>query len=160
MATTTTTDSHDDYWKLDHHEELTAKQMRALLEEGRYDVGSLWEKDRLRHNEELRHLIKARKIDISNYTEGHRIGQRQDLMDSLDRDDMHPNFHRFMKLPAELRNQIYGYHLADFRKPIYAPSQPPLSTTCRLIRQEFLPLFYSTCIFEVRLNADKRQTPK
>ncbi|KAK4549770.1 hypothetical protein LTR36_005071 [Oleoguttula mirabilis] len=167
MATTNTTDAHDDCWKLSCHRDLTAKEMREELEARGYHVGSIMDKDRLREhlrrsdlglmsyykctNEELRQLIEARQIDISSYTDKHRIGPRQDLTHSLDRADMHPKFHGFTKLPAELRNQIYGYHLADFQKSIYAPSQPPLSKTCRLIRQEFIPLFYGTCCFEVRL---------
>lgn len=163
MAMTSTTDHHDDYWKLDDYGKHTAKQMKALLDQRGYYNGSLTDKAKLRlclrradlglmsyqncTNDELRKLIAMRKTDNST----HHEGQREYLLRYLHGMDEQPEFHRFVDLPAELRNKVYAYYFAEFRQPIYAPSQPPLSMTCRLIRQETLRMFYSMCTFEVRL---------
>ncbi|KAK3713458.1 hypothetical protein LTR37_008416 [Vermiconidia calcicola] len=64
---------------------------------------------------------------------------------------------RLLKLPAELRNRIYELALLRIKSPQRAASfirtpamslemrvmQPPLACTCKQIRNETLPLFYS-----------------
>lgn len=56
------------------------------------------------------------------------------------------------RLPAELRNAIYEMaltatsvlELEPWRTRATAPTQPPLTRTCRAIRAEALPIFYSS----------------
>jgi len=161
-------EKHDDYWKLRLPRVFSVQEMRDWLESHNYHVGSIVEKYRLRNylrranmglmsyhkcsNDELRRLIAARKIDVSELTEGGRKGQRGDLLEALDKDDMSPKFRRFIGLPAELRNAVYKYCFAEFEMPIYAPSQPPISMTSSLIRRETLPVFFNTCRFDIRMS--------
>ncbi|KAK4958077.1 hypothetical protein LTR10_004502 [Elasticomyces elasticus] len=171
MATTRSGEEHDDYWKLTVLPQ-SAKGMRLWLEERKYHVGSIKSTARLQEcvrraqlglmsyhkltNDELRGLITARRIDASGYMTRHNRGTREELLRSLDYEDMHPLFLRFLNLPPELRNRVYGYYYAEFRQPIYAPSQPPLSRVCRQLREESLPMFYSTCEFDFRLQRFQR----
>lgn len=66
----------------------------------------------------------------------------------------------FLKLPPELRNRIYEAVLTDpyaisavhwdFEIPrSTTPEQPPLTRTCRAIRAEALPIFYSSNTFMI-----------
>ncbi|KAK3075159.1 hypothetical protein LTR53_001770 [Teratosphaeriaceae sp. CCFEE 6253] len=166
MATTSTRQRHDDYWKLDVSQG-SIKDVRAMLESRHYHVGSIRDGERLekcyrrvqlgllsyhmRSNDELRALVAGRKLDVSGYIDKYRQGQRFDLLRILDEADLAPSFHRFLELPPELRNQIYGYYYGACRKKVLAPSQPPLTLTCSLIRRETLPMFYATFVFKVQL---------
>ncbi|KAK5740562.1 hypothetical protein LTR17_004599 [Elasticomyces elasticus] len=166
MSVTNSRDQHDDYWKLEIFQG-SVKQMRAWLEGRKYHVGSIKNVGRLQEhisraklgimschgftNDELRELILAKNIDASRYITKHNRGTREDLILLIDRANLHPSFHRFLEMPPELRNRVYGYYYADFRDRIYAPSQPPLSRICRQLRKECLPMFYATCDFEFRL---------
>ncbi|EMC97054.1 hypothetical protein BAUCODRAFT_436962 [Baudoinia panamericana UAMH 10762] len=168
MATTTTTNKHDDYWKLipDQYK-MTVKEMRTELQRRNYPVGGITDKGHLRHclyrsdrgrlshhtltNRELRERIASRKIDASEVISKYRKGPREELLRLLEDDDMHPKFHRFSELPPELRVKLYEYYVGEFRQPIYAPSQPPLSKTSSLLRRELLPIFYASCSFKIRL---------
>ncbi|KAK0365427.1 ornithine aminotransferase [Friedmanniomyces endolithicus] len=67
-------------------------------------------------------------------------------------------FPRFMDLPPELRVEIYGHHFRSFDEGILAV-QPPLTTVCKLLRQEALPMFYRShrfglCAFNDDYGAD------
>ena len=166
MAVAITRDQHDDYWKLDLHYNLTAKEMRALLEERHYNVGTLMDKGRLKEHlrrtdlglpsyydltiDGLRALLALRKVS-SDHGTSYGFTMKRRLVKWLEEADLHPDFNRFLGLPPELRNKVYGYYYAGLRQPIYAPSQPPLSRICRQIRKESLPMFYAVCEFEFRL---------
>ena len=57
---------------------------------------------------------------------------------------------RFLDLPPELRVQIYTHYFKSFvgtRANIQ--TQPPITGACQLVRQESLPVFYSTCKFRL-----------
>ncbi|KAK1048822.1 hypothetical protein LTR74_017456 [Friedmanniomyces endolithicus] len=168
MATTSTRRKHDDYWKIRIRPGYdTAKVMRDKLKDRNYHVSSNMRKDLLSeclrrsnlgilsHHKltipELRERIKARKIDTTGFFPKLTTSSRQELLSALDQADLNPKFEHFLQLPPELRNKIYADYYAGFKMPLCAPSQPPLSHTCRQLRQESLPMFYATCKFEIRL---------
>lgn len=163
MATTETSHNHDDYWKLPHYD-MTAKAMKAELDKRNFRTSSCMEKWRLREHlrrsdmgvpsyafdscEDLRGLIVARNIDVEDMAR-FRGGTVSDLISILDEG----SFHDFIRLPPELRNRIYEMYFAEFNhKPLYAPSQPPLTKTNSLVRRETLPMFYDRCTFELPLH--------
>lgn len=100
-------------------------------------------------NNELRDFIRSRGVDKQSIRG--KLGQREELLRALEYQDYHPKFEKFTSLPSELRTQIYEYYFAGFQKRAHAPQQPPLTLTCRLIRDEALPLFYSSCTFEFNI---------
>ena len=160
---------HDTYWKLQTytdrklatHTELTAKEMRDILESRKYFPSKNATKAHLTAclersnrglliytkypNKELRRLLKQRRPSKEHML----LGSRERLLAELERLDKTPAFTRFASLPAELRNRIYELYFSQFEGPLYAPSQPPLTLINSAIRQECLPLFYGNCAFEV-----------
>ena len=154
-----------EYWQLGQYHNLSVKEMKAMLAERHYDTGSIADKERLRRclqrsdlgllsyvkykNDELRELITIRGIK-TEFIKGNK-GQRYELIDALEYEDNHREFRNFTNLPAELRTRVYEYYMADFTEPLTAPKQPPLTLTSGLVRKESLPLFYSTCIFNIAL---------
>ncbi len=73
---------------------------------------------------------------------------RADMIAILEQADDERVFPRFMDLPPELRVEIYGHHFRSFDEGILAV-QPPLTTVCKLLRQEALPMFYRSHRFGV-----------
>jgi len=57
-----------------------------------------------------------------------------------------------VSLPPEIRNKIYQEIIGGKNRVVRLSSkpveQPALSQTCRLIRNEMLPMFYGDCVFE------------
>lgn len=153
------------YWEPRTYSNLSVGAMRQMLEKRGYHVGKLKDQDKLRWqlqrsdqgllsylgrpNSELRALIRARDLE-TDFGPGN-IGQRFELLEVLEEADQNPEFERFMDLPPELRARIYEYYFLSLKEPLLAPTQPPLTLTNRMIRQESLPLFYATCSFELRL---------
>lgn len=157
--------TRDDYWKLEHYSGLKSKEMEQMLKDRGYDAGSRKSAENLsRHlqradlglrsyvklqNSELKDLISKRRPDMDV-----EIGnKREDLIDALEYADYHPEFDRFTELPPELRAKIYAYYFAEFEEALVAPKQPPLTRTSRMVRREALPLFYSSCTFELPMRA-------
>ena len=166
MAITSASYQQTDYWKLPSYRGYSVKEMRELLNQRQYYAGSAKDKGKLSEclrrsdlglisyvnlsNKDLRQLIEDRDIDTSDVLDGIRMGRRQDLVSLLESADDRPRFRKFLRLPPELRNRIYDFYFAEFEdKPIYAPTQPPLTTSCRTIRSETLQMFYSKCKFAV-----------
>lgn len=62
---------------------------------------------------------------------------------------------RFLDLPAELRNRIYGFYLAECGTVVIKPYEkkttgyPPITKVSRQTRSEVLPLFYASATFEL-----------
>lgn len=59
---------------------------------------------------------------------------------------------RFLDLAAELRVRIYKYHIQSEYPGIFVSikqPQPAIAAVSRLLRNECLPIFYSTCTFHV-----------
>ena len=69
---------------------------------------------------------------------------------------------RFMDLPPELRVLVYTKLLPDSDvtaidvKHQYAMRYPAITTVTREIRKEFMPIFYSHCVFSFKLRAEPR----
>ncbi|CAK3867555.1 Hypothetical predicted protein [Lecanosticta acicola] len=133
------------YPKSGNKEQITRALFRAQLGLTQYHNCS---------NTQLRKFIHDRKIDASGVIGGKFIGNHRELVSLLERADEHPQFHKFMDLPAELRNRVYEYHFSDMRTA-YAPAQPPISRASRVLRQESLSMFYSICIFNISFNVSR-----
>lgn len=71
------------------------------------------------------------------------------LIAKLDERDDTRTFTKFLDLPAELRNCIYEFYMVDFPSTLRLPTTPPLARTNRKIREDVLPLFYSSHEFEI-----------
>ena len=157
------------YWRPKDYDRPTAKQLKDMLEARRYYTGSVMEKKKLREclkrsdrgllsylkytNDELRELIRIRGIDTDSIS-GDK-GHRGELIDALEKEDDNRSFGSFTQLPAELRARIYKYYFEDLEDSLHAPKQPPLTRVSRLLREETLPLFYSTCTFDFNLVVSK-----
>lgn len=61
------------------------------------------------------------------------------------------SFHKFLKLPPELRNIVYEFYVAAFPSKLELCSQPPLARTSSLVPKEMLPAFYGRKAFEMIL---------
>ncbi|KAK4496628.1 hypothetical protein PRZ48_012608 [Zasmidium cellare] len=162
---TASKDKHGSYWKLPSYNraprlirditaELSRRNYQVPQRISREDaIDALQRSDRglmSYHglgNDELRGFINARRIQHAGTLKGESKATGTRLIHILQRADDNPRFERFSHLAPELRNRIYEYYLGSLAQPIYAPSQPPLTLTSRLLRQETLPMFYSTSIF-------------
>lgn len=119
-------------------------------------------------------FIKDRRLELPNTTP-RRLWAT--LVARLEEADEDATSERFMDLPPELRERIASYYMADLESPVYKedgddsvcmpanddgstkrvlehPTQPPLTQTCRLLRQETLPLFYKNCTFMIHLKGN------
>ena len=96
---------------------------------------------------ELEKFFQDRTINLSSTKP---VG-REAHITTLTQLDREQQFGRFIDLPPELRNAIYEYYMADFPRRLTAPTQPPLTRTCRLMRSEALPIFYHQTSFVVDL---------
>lgn len=98
-------------------------------------------------NDELRKFAKDR--DLLPRTNDH-LCSRDGMVKLLMSGDMHPTFHRFCDLPAELREQIYHLYVAGItEKPLQHPVDPPLTRVNNLLRTECLAIFYKACTFRI-----------
>lgn len=143
-------------------------RLKAILESRGYSTGQINDKKWLQEslfradlglmsyvpysNDELKELIKARNIPAKLDESGKARGKRTDLVFLLDVHDQKPDFHRFLELPAELRNRIYAMHFESLGEPQHPPSQPPLTLTSRQLRSEALPMFYSWLRLPIQLS--------
>jgi hypothetical protein len=66
--------------------------------------------------------------------------------------DDEPSFARFLQLPPELRVMTYEYYIDSLGTAPSVHSQPHLTRTSHLVRQEALPLFYARSTFGATLN--------
>lgn len=162
--TESTRQAHDGYWRLSKkRQDLTAKDIRSHLASRHYYTPHKMKKADLEDNlyranrglmsyynitnDRLRGFLKDRKIDLQQTIIGNRLGTARELIQVLQDADENLKFEKFTELPPELRNMVYEYYFASFDQPIYAPTQPPLTLTCRLLRKESLPIFYSSSEF-------------
>jgi hypothetical protein len=96
---------------------------------------------------ELEKFVADRKIVITPGL-SHKSRKRL-LVDALMAADDQLEFHRFLDLPPELRNRVYELSMIHYPTKFRGPSHPPLPRTCKLLRQEVLPIFYARSIFEL-----------
>lgn len=93
---------------------------------------------------ELRGCVAARQLHSATTPT-----KKADLIEFLEQADEHVTF-RFLDLPPELRVHVYTYHLQSLSTMKgHFPTQPPITTVSKLLRQESLPLFYQNCTFQV-----------
>lgn len=69
--------------------------------------------------------------------------------------DGEASFHRFLDLPAELRNKIYSYAVL-INKPIHlaAAFAPPITRVSKQLRAEALPVFFAENSFTVEVTSN------
>lgn len=84
------------------------------------------------------------------------------MIAALRKADKDPQFHRFLDLPAEVRNAIYGLALADTKNKMRVrPATPAISRVNRQIRNETLPLFFrGICMTIVVTAAPTKPNPQ
>lgn len=96
---------------------------------------------------ELRGFIRNRKL-MRVYAG--LLHPKPSLVSFLESADAEMVFPKFVELPAELREVIYGLHFEDISEMLpSAPQQPPVTRVSRQIRRESLPLSYSTCTLKI-----------
>lgn len=97
----------------------------------------------------LKILLKARGIKRP------RSGTKKDIIKALVR-DVEP--FPLLELPAELRNMVYEFVLTS-PSALQRPAQPALTMACRQVRDEALPLFYSSNVFSFDLRYQYPTSP-
>ncbi|KAK3722730.1 hypothetical protein LTR37_002301 [Vermiconidia calcicola] len=95
--------------------------------------------------EELRGFHEVRGISTSD----NKCSTRPSLTTKLMAADLSPIFDRLFALPAELRVRTYEYYTGSFPKRLRTPAAPPLARTCKQLKAEVLPMFYSTLTIEL-----------
>ncbi|KAK6396720.1 hypothetical protein LTR65_008618 [Meristemomyces frigidus] len=178
-------DEHDSYWRIDDWSQRE-QQQRAMEDMTvlRKDLSQYCSKDHSNQSraelitllkrsdhrllcyvhcsvKELKQFIRDRRIDnnitsgLSHVTSGGPL--RNGLYTILERADAMPDFHGFLKLPPELRKEIYSYYIAGFQEQVlHAPTMPPLARLNRTIREEVLPMFFEQCTFEMQFTQTAR----
>lgn len=95
---------------------------------------------------EQRELIEADENDV----------ERSELVALLENADDEQTFDHFLSLPLELRVLVYDFHLAWLQEKnggsLTSPKPPPISTSCKQLRQETLELFHVSVTFRLRAN--------
>ncbi|KAK3673726.1 hypothetical protein LTR78_006279 [Recurvomyces mirabilis] len=100
---------------------------------------------------DLEKFVKARELDVVLTKNQKKTGFRRTLLiNALLLADEDLKFERLLALPPELRIEIYEYSMADYPEDLDHPTMPPLARTCRQIRTEVLPVFYSTQCFTLK----------
>ncbi|KAK5717464.1 hypothetical protein LTR17_016078 [Elasticomyces elasticus] len=148
--------SVQEYWKLENHSRKTAGEAkRELIKRGFFTqksigkercVALLGRADRsyLSYGKyegtELRRFCGSRSLNIAAVS----TASKADLVAALEQADDAWTF-PLLDLPPELRLQIYDHHFATY-KHLEATNvvPPPVTTVCRQLRKEALPLFYDT----------------
>ena len=124
---------------------LLRRQDRGLL---RYEKCS---------NAELEKITTARKVASIqanvNFEKPEKWSklQRELTIQALTEEDEKLCFDKFLDLPPELRTRVYHFYSAEFPHALTLPTKPPLARTCHQLRQEVLPVFYSTHEFKICL---------
>ena len=150
---------YDQYWRLNSCAQISRserEQIRALVLTKGYPVTTSTTKptllryaDRIEleqvcyhscSDDELQRFRRDRGLGFRT-TEG--SWSRKACIERLETADRELKFDRFTILPPELRILVYECYMADFRKPLRCPIQPPLSRASRLLRLEALPGFLS-----------------
>lgn len=93
---------------------------------------------------------------IMSKPEARRLFKSQ-LVEKLDDADNGETFDKFLDLPAELRQHVYELYfgtLAEQHGDRPAPYPVPITEACSLVRHESIPVYYSTCTFELSIPSD------
>lgn len=173
----TISNGFDSYWKLDTYDELTKDTIYRRLQALGLDKVSLSRTKAdlvtILHRHDSGRICFDRYTDAELWARGlqyrreHNVVRNRDntishaarvrLIKFLEeQDDAKYTFKRFLDIPPELRNRVYEFYIADFPSSLKLPTKPPLSRTCRLLRQEVLPVFYANFEFEICLTQHSR----
>ncbi|KAK3632385.1 hypothetical protein LTR56_016399 [Elasticomyces elasticus] len=140
-----------EYWKFDDHShKSTADAKWELIDRGFFTKKSIVRADRgylsyEKYEEaELRHFCGSRSLELA----AESTVSKADLVAALEEADDTWTF-PLMDLPPELRLEIYAHHFAAFDLETNI-TPPPVTTACRQVRTEALPLFYDTQSFIFR----------
>ncbi|KAK6417943.1 hypothetical protein LTR95_017267 [Oleoguttula sp. CCFEE 5521] len=156
---------HDSYWRianythlLDEHDELVeiARERdikpRGLLQKDQSIVNGLnrFARGLLDYSRcsmtELEIFVQQRGITRKRWPSAAKLSAQLEAAD-----DAH-EFVRLLELSSEVRLGIYKYYCSHFsHMGLCQPTPPPRADTCRQLRQEVLPVFYSQCIFQIHL---------
>ena len=155
---------YDLYWQLRERSATNKQGLKDILSSAGYEVKKSAKKN------ELRSLVqrvsmgrlcydKCSHLELNEFAITRRLVDagksptKRWLADRLMADDDHCSFTRMFDLPPELRKLIYEFYISDFNEEsLEEPTQPPLARTCRMMRNEVLPLFYSTCTFDLKFS--------
>ncbi|KAF7186092.1 hypothetical protein HII31_12619 [Pseudocercospora fuligena] len=170
--------SERDYWRLKSYEELSCKDSRRSLGHGPFRSGPKDQnpcgpkfsndKGRLvylcsRMDRGLLNYEKCSSGELKQFCDRRQITLRpawqhkMSYMYLLENLDARGVFDGILRLPSELRLQIYERYFDWIRSVIYAYEllvPPPLAQVCRVWRNEVLPLFYSS--FRYRMTISNR----
>lgn len=118
---------------------LNNRKERGLLDYGNCSVN------------ELKDFILSRRIKLP-------FGKfpRATFTYVLEKADEERTFNRFLELPRELRDNIYGKYFDALPVLPLKRHQPPLTLVSSLIRKESLPLYYSNCTFTFAFDTNIR----
>lgn len=162
----------DDYWKLEEGMQHVGSSRRDLVAGGynkipkRATLETLeleWERLQcgLLHYDactttELKRFIGQRRLEVESATGDDEEAEtdarknaktkapgRRQMINKLKVADEEPEFYKFTQLPPELQTYICELYM-DFESPLETPTHPPLTRTCRHLRQMALPIFFST----------------
>lgn len=166
MTKTKTTDSFARYWKLSYPK-IDRDTMLQRIQEAGYDnplgnarkeklVPFMQRIDRclpcyhICANDELERFCRDRRICIFPQAKK-QTGKkkRQAMIDVLFEADKGLSFNRFLDLPPELRNEVYELSMTSYPEELNTPTHPPLARTCKLVRNEVLPMFYHSHRFQL-----------
>lgn len=157
----------DLYWRLNSETGETKQQLTDRLLKGGYEVKKSLVRD------QLLQLVQRMEFgslcyDTCTYLELKQFALNRGLITSdrapvkraltgmLTKADDDRTFSKIPDLPPEIRKSIYELYISDFEgRRLWTPSQPPLARTCRLMRYEVLPIFYSKCAFRITFMSTK-----
>ncbi|EME83889.1 uncharacterized protein MYCFIDRAFT_195093 [Pseudocercospora fijiensis CIRAD86] len=152
---------YDQYWRLASYQKWTkATLLGALQSSGivvsrsltrhaligikhRLDRAMVYYGDQRISTDELRKFVRDRGLSLPT------PATRKALVNVLVAADETRTFDRFQDLPPELREDIYKLYFDAFPEKLICPTQPPLTRTNRLIREEALPIFYKSIRFQL-----------
>ncbi|SMR64016.1 unnamed protein product [Zymoseptoria tritici ST99CH_3D1] len=139
-----------DYWKLRKYGFASVVHMKRFLQSVGYHCNTShtkskmtallarYEQDFLSYSKctirELKSFVVQRDLAI----ESHR---KSSMIQSLEEADDNITFDKFLDLPPEVRERIYGNHLDSLNlKGLVNALPPPITRTCKVVRHESLSM--------------------
>ncbi|CZT25437.1 uncharacterized protein RCC_11169 [Ramularia collo-cygni] len=154
-----------EYWMLQNESNGLLGPKRRRLDErnAKYNVSasrSQLEKLCLRAEQGLYIYDKVPVLELRTFISARQLSckvplktKRADLVAILERADEERTF-PFLKLPPELRVQVFQYHFRTLQtRNGHLVTLPPLTAVSKLVRKESMPLFYETCTFHLDIIA-------
>lgn len=148
----------NEYWKLRDYGELSVRDLRDTVRYPGFIVSHSLSKERpeqlvLRQDRGCLPCFRFTTKQLKDICIQRGIGlpatskrNKAEFTHRIEEADDESTFAYFADLPSELRVRIYTLHFGEL-PTLEQPAQPPITKTSKLLRQESLPLFYSTCTF-------------